>query len=141
MSGPQAGNMMKKVETDDTRVGEEIQMNEPKVGQVWRSARVGQQEYLKPQQDAMPAEIGEEHGRGVFEKVDERAKHSRESRCKWGQTRLVCGNPSSSPVGCTFCPFWPFLENSKVKNLLLNVFFFFFLCFFVFDPFWRPIQK
>ena len=31
-----------------------------------------------------------------------------------------------------FCPFWPFLENSKSKNLLLNVFVQFFSVFFVF---------
>ena len=47
---------MKKVETSDRKVGQlvkKIQINEPKVGKVWRSVRVGQEEYLKPEQDAM----------------------------------------------------------------------------------------
>ena len=47
--------------------------------------------------------------------------------------RLVRTSPS--PVGCTFCPFWPFLENSKVKNLLLNVFVLFLSVFLFLTPF------
>ena len=63
VGSPQAGNMMKKVETGGMKVGELVkktQMNEPKVGKVGRSVRLGQEEYLKPEQDAMLAEAGEE---------------------------------------------------------------------------------
>ena len=56
---------MKVVQTGGVKVGElvkKIQMNETKVGKVWRSVTVGQEEYLKPEQDAMLAEAGEEDG-------------------------------------------------------------------------------
>ena len=48
----------------DKKVGElvkKFQMNEPKVGKVGRSVRVGQEECLKPEQDVMLAEVGEEY--------------------------------------------------------------------------------
>ena len=47
--GLQARKIMKKVETGDRKVVdlvEKIQVNEPKVGKVWRSVRIGQEEYL-----------------------------------------------------------------------------------------------
>ena len=43
------------------RIGEEDR-DEPTVGKVRRSVRVGQEEYLKPEQDAMLAEASEEDG-------------------------------------------------------------------------------
>ena len=61
--GPQAGKLMKKVETGGMKVGElvkKIQMNEPQVGKVWRSGSFGQEECMKPEQGAMLAEAGEE---------------------------------------------------------------------------------
>ena len=64
MGGPQAGKLMKKVETSGMKVGalvNRIQMNEPKAGTVRRSARFGQEEYMKPEQDAMLAKAGEEN--------------------------------------------------------------------------------
>ena len=56
---------MKKVETGGVKVGElvkKIHMNEPTVGKVWRSVGVSQEEYLKPEQDAILAAAGEEDG-------------------------------------------------------------------------------
>ena len=55
---------MKPVKTGDRNVGEvveKIQKDEPKVGKVGRSARFGQEQNMKPGQDAIPAEAGEEH--------------------------------------------------------------------------------
>ena len=55
--------MMKKVETGGVKVGELVkhfQMNEPQGGKLGRSVRVGQEEYLKPEQYAMLAEADEE---------------------------------------------------------------------------------
>ena len=46
------------------KVGElvkKIQMNETTVGKVGRSARFGEEEYLKPEHDAMLAEAGEDN--------------------------------------------------------------------------------
>ena len=37
-----------------------IQMNEPQVGKVWKSVKFGQEEYTKPEEDAMLARVGEE---------------------------------------------------------------------------------
>ena len=54
---------MKKDETAGVKVGElveKIQMNGRKVGKVGKSLRVGQEEYLKPEQDAMLVGAGEE---------------------------------------------------------------------------------
>ena len=50
MKGPQAGEIVKKVDTGGVRVGElvkKIQMNELKAGKVCRSVRVGQEEFLE----------------------------------------------------------------------------------------------
>ena len=55
---------MKKIETGDMKVGElvkKIQANESKVGKVWRSARCGQEECMKLEQDAMLEKVGEEN--------------------------------------------------------------------------------
>ena len=41
-------------------MAKKIQMNEPKVGKVRRSVRVGQEEYMKIEQDMMLAGVGEE---------------------------------------------------------------------------------
>ena len=46
-----------------------------------------------------------------------------------------------SPWVVLFVLFGPFLENSKVKKLTFECFCAFCFEFFVFDPFWRPIQK
>ena len=46
------------------KVGElvkKIHMNDPKFGKVWKSERFGQEECMKPEQDAMLAEAGEEN--------------------------------------------------------------------------------
>ena len=46
------------------KVGElvkKIQMNDPKVGNIWKLVRFGQEKYKKPEQDAMLAEDGEEN--------------------------------------------------------------------------------
>ena len=62
---PQAGRMVKKVETGGVKVGElvkKIQMSESRVGTVGRSVRCGQEEYMKHEQEAMLAEAGEEDG-------------------------------------------------------------------------------
>ena len=49
----------------DPKVGElvvkKIQTNDSKVGKVGRSARCDQEEYMKPEQDAMLAEAGDEN--------------------------------------------------------------------------------
>ena len=58
--GPQARKTMKKVEMGDMKVEElvkKVHMHDPKV---WKSVRFGQEEYTKPEQDAMLAEAGEE---------------------------------------------------------------------------------
>ena len=63
MGGPQAGKLMKEVETGGVKDGElvkKIQMHGPKVGKVGRSARLGQEAFLEPEQDAMLAEAGVE---------------------------------------------------------------------------------
>ena len=63
MSGPQAEKLMKKIETGDMKVGamvEKIQVNGLRIGRVRRSARVGQEDCMKPEQDAMLAEAVEE---------------------------------------------------------------------------------
>ena len=54
---------MKKFETGDRKVGElakQIQMNDPKLGQVWKLLRFGQEKCKKPEQDPMLAGAGEE---------------------------------------------------------------------------------
>ena len=58
MGDPDAGKLMKNVKTGDMKVEElvkMIQMKDPKVGKVWRSVRFGQEEYTKPEQEAMLA--------------------------------------------------------------------------------------
>ena len=60
MSGLHAGKIMKNVETGDGKVGElvqKVQMNDPKVGKVGRSVRVGQEEHMNLEQDAMLADL------------------------------------------------------------------------------------
>ena len=66
--GPQARKIMKKImkkvdETCDRKVGEmvqNIQMNDPKVGKVWKLVTFGQEKYKKPEEDAMLAGAGVE---------------------------------------------------------------------------------
>ena len=63
MGDPKAGTLMKQVESGDMKVGQlvkKISMHDPRVGKVRKSARVGQVECTKPEQDAMLAEAGEE---------------------------------------------------------------------------------
>ena len=63
MDDPEAGHLMKKVETGGMKVEElvkKIQVNDPKIGNVWKSVKIGQEEYKKPEQDAMPAGASEE---------------------------------------------------------------------------------
>ena len=68
MGDPKVGNfgvgkLVERIEMGDMKFGElvkKIQMNEPKVGKVGRSARFGQEEYMKLEEDAMLAEAGEE---------------------------------------------------------------------------------
>ena len=63
MDAPRIEKLVKKSEMGDMKVGElmkKIQMNESKVGSVGRSARFGQEECMKPEQDAMLAGAGEE---------------------------------------------------------------------------------
>ena len=59
-----SGKLRKNIENGDMKVGElvkKIQTNESKVGKVGRSARRDQEECMKPEQDALLAEAGEEN--------------------------------------------------------------------------------
>ena len=69
MGDPKAGKLVRKMEMGDPKVGKigevaklvkKIQMNEPQVGKVWKSVKFGQEEYTKPEEDAMLARVGEE---------------------------------------------------------------------------------
>ena len=54
---------MKQTETGDMKVGElvkKVHVNESKGTRIVRSARFGQEECMKREQDAMLAEVGEE---------------------------------------------------------------------------------
>ena len=99
MSGPQAGMLVKVVQTGGVKVGElvkKIHMHETKVGKVWRSVTVGQEEYLKPEQDAMLAEAGEEDGFIKFDDITgkeqpwQAVKRARDKELKYLRELGVC---------------------------------------------------
>ena len=67
MGDPKVGKLVRRLRRSrrgGMKVGElvkKIHMNEPKFGKVWKSERFGQEECMKPEQDAMLAEAGEEN--------------------------------------------------------------------------------
>ena len=82
-------------------------MNDPKVGNVGRSVRVGQEEYLKPEQDTMLAEAGEEDGfTKCFDDVTgkelpwQAVKEAREKELMYLLENLACMKRSMSTQLC-----------------------------------------
>ena len=56
MGDPKVGKLTKKVETGDMKVEalvKKIQMSDPTVGHIGKSVSFGEEEYMKPEQDAM----------------------------------------------------------------------------------------